>query len=155
ETRPPSVVAGRPVIRAGRPGLGTPSPHAAGRGAANPRSYRTSRNGTPRAMRESAVTLREDQGGSSMRTTAIALGIGWLCVTPATAHETEKLGSVNFPTSCNAAAQQEFTRGVALLHSFWFQYAIKSLETAAQADPSCGIAAWGAAVSWLGNPLAG
>ncbi len=68
---------------------------------------------------------------------------------------TEKLGSVNFPTSCNPAAQAEFTRAVAMLHSFWFQYAIKGFEATAAADPSCGIAGWGAAVAWLGNPLAG
>jgi len=67
----------------------------------------------------------------------------------------EKLGTVTFPTSCSPAAQTEFTRGVALLHSFWFQYAIKGFEAAAKTDPTCGIAAWGAAVAWLGNPLAG
>jgi hypothetical protein len=55
------------------------------------------------------------------------------------------LGNVNFPTSCSPPAQAEFTKGVALLHSFWFQYAIRSFEAAANADPSCGIAAWGAA----------
>jgi tetratricopeptide (TPR) repeat protein len=68
---------------------------------------------------------------------------------------TEKLGTVNFQTSCSPAAQSEFTRAVAMLHSFWFQNAIKGFEATATADPSCGIAGWGAAVSWLGNPLAG
>jgi len=29
----------------------------------------------------------------------------------------EKLGAVHFATSCNAEAQKEFDRGVALLHS--------------------------------------
>ena len=32
----------------------------------------------------------------------------------------EKLGTVNFPTSCSAAAQAQFNRAVALLHSFEF-----------------------------------
>jgi len=67
----------------------------------------------------------------------------------------EKLGTVNFPNSCAQAAQPEFTRGVALLHSFWFGNAIRSFEAAVQADPTCGIAYWGAATARLGNPLAG
>ena len=39
--------------------------------------------------------------------------------------------------------QPEFDRAVALLHSFWFSYAIKGFTDVAQADPSCGIAALG------------
>jgi hypothetical protein len=32
----------------------------------------------------------------------------------------DQLGEVSFPVSCNAAAQQEFNRAMALFHSFWF-----------------------------------
>lgn len=67
----------------------------------------------------------------------------------------ERLGKVHFPTSCTPAAQVQFDRGVALLHSFWFGHAIKAFQTVAETDPSCAMAHWGAAVSWLGNPLAG
>jgi len=67
----------------------------------------------------------------------------------------ERLGTVSFPTSCAPAVQPQFERAVALLHSFWFGEAIKGFNGVAQADPSCGIAHWGAAVAWLGNPLAG
>ena len=74
---------------------------------------------------------------------------------PAGAQGLERLGKVHFPTSCSAAAQAQFDRAVALLHSFWFGEAIKGFQAVAQADPSCGIAHWGAAVAWLGNPLAG
>ena len=91
-----------------------------------------------------------------MRVLAIALIIGLLLAVPGSAQQpSEKLGTVNFPTSCNSAAQTEFSRAVALLHSFWFSYAIKGFEATVQADPSCGIAYWGAAVARLGNPLAG
>src|SRR5262245_22710182 len=90
-----------------------------------------------------------------MRITPIALVACILATSPVAAHEAGKLGTVNVPTSCTAAAQPEFLRGVALLHSFWFSPAVKSFEAAGQADPGCGIAAWGAAVAWLGNPLAG
>ena len=37
----------------------------------------------------------------------------------------EKLGTVHFSTSCNDAAQKEFDRAVALLHSFQFSKAIE------------------------------
>jgi len=67
----------------------------------------------------------------------------------------ERLGKVNFPTSCSPALQAQFERAVALEHSFWFGEAIKAFNAVATADPSCGIAHWGAAVAWLGNPLAG
>jgi hypothetical protein len=89
-----------------------------------------------------------------IRTTMLAL-TALLFATVASAHGSEKLGKVNFPTSCAAAVQADFERSVALLHSFWFQPAIKGFNSVAQADPSCGIAHWGAAVAWLGNPLAG
>ncbi len=35
----------------------------------------------------------------------------------------EKLGTVSFPTSCASAVQKPFERGVALLHSFWYDEA--------------------------------
>ncbi len=40
----------------------------------------------------------------------------------------EKLGEVNFPVSCNATAQKEFNRAMALFHSFWFDPAKKSFS---------------------------
>jgi hypothetical protein len=66
----------------------------------------------------------------------------------------ERLGKVNFQTSCTPAAQAHFTRGVAMLHSFWLDTAIKEFTEAAQVDPTCGIAGWGVAMAWMGNPLA-
>ncbi|HJU15957.1 MAG TPA: hypothetical protein VJ770_05775, partial [Stellaceae bacterium] len=35
----------------------------------------------------------------------------------------EKLGTVHFPISCSSAAQQRFSRAVAILHSFWYEEA--------------------------------
>ena len=74
--------------------------------------------------------------------------------TPSRAAESEKFGTVDFATSCSAAAQTPFKVGVALLHSFAFDAAIKWFTEAAQIDPGCAIAHWGVAVAWLGNPLA-
>ena len=61
--------------------------------------------------------------------------------------EVGQLGQVNFPVSCNAAARQEFTRAVAMLHSFWYQRAEKTFAAVAQKDPSCAMAYWGIAMS--------
>jgi hypothetical protein len=52
----------------------------------------------------------------------------------------EKLGTVQFATSCNATAQKEFSRAVALLHSFQFSRAIEGFNEALGEDPTCGIA---------------
>jgi tetratricopeptide (TPR) repeat protein len=61
--------------------------------------------------------------------------------------EPERLGAVSFPTSCNAAAQAQFDRALALLHSFFYPAAAQAFERAAQADASCAIAHWGVAMS--------
>jgi hypothetical protein len=66
----------------------------------------------------------------------------------------EKLGAVHFGTSCNAAAQKEFDRAVALLHSFQFNQAIEGFNAALKSDPTCGIAHWGIALSQWSNPFA-
>jgi tetratricopeptide (TPR) repeat protein len=68
--------------------------------------------------------------------------------------KSEKLGAVHFTTSCNAEAQTEINRAVALLHSFQFQNAIQGFNTALKRDPGCGVAHWGIALSEWGNPFA-
>src|SRR5688500_6504922 len=65
------------------------------------------------------------------------------------------LGAVHFETSCAPATRQEFDRGIALLHSFWFSAAIQSFNTVLKGDSRCVMAHWGIAMSWWGNPFAG
>lgn len=65
------------------------------------------------------------------------------------------IGHVHFETSCNSAVQPEFDRAAAMLHSFWFGPARQAFTNVAERDPSCGIAHWGIAMTWLGNPFAG
>ena len=67
----------------------------------------------------------------------------------------ERLGSVTFQTSCNAAAQPQFNRAVALMHSFQFGPAIDGFHSVIVADPHCAIAYWGIALSSWSNPFAG
>ena len=66
----------------------------------------------------------------------------------------EKLGTVHFATSCNAAAQKEFDRAVTLLHSFQFSRAIEGFDAVLGEDGTCGIAYWGIALSDWSNPFA-
>ena len=58
-----------------------------------------------------------------------------------------KVGEVGFPISCSGEAHQQFTRAVALLHSFWYEEAVKAFTGVAEIDPSCAMAYWGVAMS--------
>ena len=58
-----------------------------------------------------------------------------------------QLGTVTFPISCTAAVAKPFTRGVALLHSFWYEEAEKEFLDIAKDDPQCAMAHWGVAMS--------
>jgi tetratricopeptide (TPR) repeat protein len=56
-------------------------------------------------------------------------------------------GEVSFPITCSPAAQTAFTRGVAMLHSFWYDEAAKVFADAGAKDPSCAMAWWGVAMT--------
>jgi len=58
-----------------------------------------------------------------------------------------QLGTVTFPVSCATAVQKPFERGVALLHSFWYEEAEKEFQQIAADDPHCAMAHWGVAIS--------
>ena len=58
-----------------------------------------------------------------------------------------QLGTVHFPISCDASVQKPFERGVALLHSFWYEEAEKEFVDIARDDPHCAMAHWGIAMS--------
>src|SRR5579862_6785529 len=58
-----------------------------------------------------------------------------------------QLGTVHFPISCAPSVQKPFARGVALLHSFWYEEAEKEFLDIAKDDPNCAMAHWGIAMS--------
>ena len=64
----------------------------------------------------------------------------------------ERLGHVDFASGCHARVQARFERGVALLHSFWYEEAGRAFGEVAAADSSCALAYWGRAMSVL-HPL--
>ena len=59
----------------------------------------------------------------------------------------EKLGRVHFPTSCKPEVHVDFTRSLALLHSFAYGEAARAFAEVAAKDPSCAMAQWGIAMS--------
>jgi len=84
-----------------------------------------------------------------------------LCASAVQAHDhdaaataaVETLGEVDFPVTCIPAAQTEFNRAMALLHSFWYSPAQASFATVLELDPECGMAHWGLAFASMGNPF--
>jgi hypothetical protein len=59
----------------------------------------------------------------------------------------EKLGVVDFKISCNSAAQSQFNRAVAWLHSFEYEEAEKAFTEVTNIDPRCAMGYWGIALS--------
>ena len=62
------------------------------------------------------------------------------------------LGAIDFPNSGSKEAQDAFLRGVAALHSFWFEEAGEAFKNAQETDPSFALAYWGEAMSY-NHPL--
>jgi hypothetical protein len=75
---------------------------------------------------------------------------------PAVAEENgdQQLGTVHFATSCNETAQRRFDRAMRYQHSFWYKASREIFEETLKADPECGIAYWGIALSLWNNPHA-
>jgi len=67
----------------------------------------------------------------------------------------KQLGSVKFQNSCSPKVQAQVTRGVAMLHSFWWPAGQNTFQEIAAEDPNCAIAAWGFASILMYNPFAG
>lgn len=69
-----------------------------------------------------------------------------LFVTPAAAQQ-QQLGKVDFPTSGSPAAQAHFLRGLAALHSFWYEEALADFRKATEVDPKFMMGYWGEAMA--------
>jgi len=90
-----------------------------------------------------------------MRTSSIiaAAAAGLVLTQPAFGQTDDtKLGKVNFETSCKPDAQKHFNRAMLYQHSFWYRASQQAFEDVLKADPECGIAYWGIALSLLWNP---
>jgi hypothetical protein len=84
---------------------------------------------------------------------AVTTAAGLVLSQPACAQTaSHKLGTVHFETSCNSDAQEHFDQAMVYQHSFWYRASQKEFEDVLKADPDCGIAYWGIALSLLLNP---
>ncbi|MEK6322592.1 MAG: tetratricopeptide repeat protein [Acidobacteriota bacterium] len=63
-----------------------------------------------------------------------------------------KLGKVQFPTSGSEKAQVHFLRGLAALHSFWFEEALDEFRESTKIDPDYAMGYWGEAMAY-NHPL--
>lgn len=80
--------------------------------------------------------------------------MGTVLMTVSVAQGPMHVGTVHFPNSCAASAQPDFSRAMALLHSFEFVPARQTFEAVLKTDSSCAIAYWGIALTDWGNPFA-
>ena len=70
------------------------------------------------------------------------------CATVPEPGDLRAAGKVEFPISCTPSVQSEFSRGVALLHSFFYEEARRVFTSVAERDPKCAMAQWGIAMTW-------
>jgi tetratricopeptide (TPR) repeat protein len=58
----------------------------------------------------------------------------------------ERLGDVEFETSCSGKERASFNRGIELLHSFEYEEAEKAFAAVIRDNPACAMAYWGVAM---------
>lgn len=63
-----------------------------------------------------------------------------------------KLGKVDFQTTGSREAQEHFLRGLAALHSFWYEEALQEFKAATKVDPAFMMGYWGEAMTY-NHPL--
>jgi len=86
------------------------------------------------------------------------LSVRWFWIAPTClvaamlSAQTQRLGTIDFPTSGPPAAQASFIRGVLLLHSFEYQDAARAFREAQGIDPGFALAYWGEALTYT-HPL--
>ena len=77
-----------------------------------------------------------------------ACALAWVRLPAQTQTTVPGLGTVDFPTSGPAAAQQEFLRGLLLLHSFEYESAETAFRRAEALAPDFAMAYWGEAMTY-------
>src|SRR5947207_9689542 len=63
-----------------------------------------------------------------------------------------QLGRVEFPTSGSQKAQAHFLRGLAALHSFWYEEALEAFRESTKIEPDFAMGYWGEAMAY-NHPL--
>src|SRR5689334_17931287 len=96
------------------------------------------------------------EGAFEMRRRVLAVlavvGLALLLVVSVNAQQQSQLGRVEFPTSGSPAAQAHFLRGLAALHSFWYEEALEAFRESTKVDPDFMMGYWGEAMAY-NHPL--
>ncbi len=69
------------------------------------------------------------------------------CLLVAANAQTSQLGNVQFPTSGSEKAQAHFLRGLAALHSFWYEEALEAFRESTKIEPDFMMGYWGEAMA--------
>jgi hypothetical protein len=75
-------------------------------------------------------------------------------ITAGAAAQEAQLGKVEFQTSGSKEAQASFLRGLAALHSFWYEEALEAFKASTKSDPEFMMGYWGEAMAY-NHPLWG
>ena len=89
---------------------------------------------------------------SSHKTPLISIALLLAILAAPAGAQQSKLGMVNFPTSGSDKAQEHFLRGLAALHSFWFEEALDEFRQATKLEPDFAMGYWGEAMAY-NHPL--
>jgi tetratricopeptide (TPR) repeat protein len=76
-----------------------------------------------------------------------ALMVGIIVVLFALSVTAQELGRVEFSTSGSKEAQAHFLRGLAALHSFWYEEAVEAFRESTKVDPDFAMGYWGEAMT--------
>src|SRR2546423_15237123 len=75
-----------------------------------------------------------------------------ITITFAVSAQQSQLGRVEFPTSGSQKAQAHFLRGLAALHSFWYEEALEAFRESTKIEPDFAMGYWGEAMTY-NHPL--
>ena len=89
---------------------------------------------------------RQNRAGFGQSIVVSAI-LGLLLVGAPALGQDSDLGTIELENTGSAAAQEEFTLGVAALHSFWYDEAVVHFRRAQEIDPDFLLAYWGEAMS--------
>ncbi len=84
----------------------------------------------------------------TIRLPQLLLSVVLLAVTVFNVHaQSSQLGKVEFPTSGSSQAQEHFLRGLAALHSFWYEEALEAFRESTKLEPDFMMGYWGEAMA--------
>ncbi|HEV8430670.1 MAG TPA: tetratricopeptide repeat protein [Pyrinomonadaceae bacterium] len=87
-----------------------------------------------------------------MKRSIVLVLVTLIALTTNVCAQESQLGRVEFPTSGSEKAQAHFLRGLAALHSFWYEEALEAFQEATKVDPDFAMGYWGEAMTY-NHPL--